>query len=100
MTARTVALRLSAVRTGIAFLLLLLLPGPTGSFSAEEDELVNLARSRTRVLFAGLVSFGSRSIGQVYDRMRQVEHRGRRLTGIVFLLAGIYYSMIYIFEVG
>ncbi|MBI5904785.1 MAG: sulfite exporter TauE/SafE family protein [Deltaproteobacteria bacterium] len=52
------------------------------------------------LLFAGLISFGSRSFGQVYDRMRQVEHWGRRVTGIVFILAGIHYSMIYIFEVG
>ena len=51
------------------------------------------------LLFAGLVAIGSRSIGQVYDRIRQVEHWGRRATGIVFIFIGIYYSLVYIFEV-
>lgn len=51
------------------------------------------------LLFAGLVAFGSRSIGKVYERLREAEHWGRRATGIVFILVGIYYSLVYIFEV-
>lgn len=51
------------------------------------------------LLFAGLVAFGSRHIGQVYDRFRQVEHWGRRATGTVFVVVGIYYSLVYIFEI-
>ena len=51
------------------------------------------------LLFAGLIAFGSRSIGQFYDRMRQVEHWGRRATGTAFVFVGIYYSLVYIFEI-
>jgi cytochrome c biogenesis protein CcdA len=51
------------------------------------------------LLFAGLIAFGSRYIGQVYDRLRQVEFWGRRAMGTVFILVGIYYSLVYIFEV-
>jgi cytochrome c biogenesis protein CcdA len=51
------------------------------------------------LLFAGLVAFGSRSIGTIYERLRQVERWGRQVTGTVFVLVGIYYSLVYIFEV-
>lgn len=51
------------------------------------------------LLFAGLVAFGARVVGQVYERLRQVERWGRRITGMVFVLVGIYYSLVYIFEV-
>lgn len=50
------------------------------------------------LLFAGLVAFGARSVGRVYDRLRQVERWGRRATGAVLILVGIYYSLVYIFE--
>ncbi len=49
-------------------------------------------------LFAGLVALGARSIGKVYDRFRQAERWGRIITGIIFILVGIYYSLVYIFE--
>ncbi|MBI5904787.1 MAG: thioredoxin family protein [Deltaproteobacteria bacterium] len=74
MTARAAALLLSAVRTGIA-ILLLLLPGPAGSTSAEEDELVSLARSRNRVLIA---DFGlgmcrqCKTQSEILDQVRSV----------------------------
>jgi len=51
------------------------------------------------LLFAGLIAFGARFIGKAYDRLRQIERWGRRVTGTVFILVGIYYSLIYIFEV-
>ncbi len=51
------------------------------------------------LLFAGLVAVGARSIGKVYDRLRQVERWGRRVTGAVFILVGIYYTLVYIYEV-
>jgi cytochrome c-type biogenesis protein len=51
------------------------------------------------LLFAGLIAFGARSVGKVYDGLRQVERWGRRVTGTVFILVGIYYSLVYIYEV-
>ncbi len=51
------------------------------------------------LLFAGLLAAGARSLGRVYDGLRRVERWGRRLTGAIFILVGIYYSLVYIFEV-
>lgn len=51
------------------------------------------------LLFAGLVAVGAQSIAKVYERLRRVERWGRRVTGTVFVLVGIYYSLVYIFEV-
>jgi len=51
------------------------------------------------LLFAGLVAFGTRFIGKAYDRLRQIEWWGRRVTGTVFLLVGIYYTLVYIYGV-
>lgn len=49
------------------------------------------------LLFAGMIACGARSIGKVYDRLRQIERWGRRITGTVFILVGIYYSLVHIF---
>ncbi len=51
------------------------------------------------LLFAGCIAFGARFIGKAYDRLRQVEWWGRRVTGTVFILVGIYYSLVYIYGV-
>jgi len=51
------------------------------------------------LLFAALVAFGARFLGNVYDRLRRIEWWGRRVTGAVFILTGIYYTLVHIFEV-
>lgn len=50
------------------------------------------------LLFAGLIAFGARFVGKVYHRLRQIEWWGRRVTGMVFILVGIHYTLVYIFE--
>jgi len=49
--------------------------------------------------FALLIAFGARSLGKAFDRLRQVELWARRITGAIFILAGIYYCLAYIFHV-
>ncbi len=51
------------------------------------------------LLFAGLIAFASGSVGAAYERLARAERWGRRLTGIVFIAVGIYYTLVYIFEV-
>ncbi len=51
------------------------------------------------LLFAGLIAFASRSVGAVFERLTRAERWGRRVTGVVFIAVGIYYVLIYIFEV-
>ena len=49
------------------------------------------------LVFAILIAFGANRIGRAYDRMAAFEFWARRITGIVFIAAGIYYSLTYIF---
>jgi len=49
------------------------------------------------LVFAILLAFGANRIGRAYDRMASFEYWARRITGVVFIAAGIYYSLTYIF---
>jgi cytochrome c biogenesis protein CcdA len=49
--------------------------------------------------FAFLAAFGAGAIGSVFDRVARVELWARRVTGVVFIAVGVYYSLTYIFEV-
>lgn len=51
------------------------------------------------VLFAALIAFSAGSIGKVFDRLTLFEKWARRVTGLVFILVGIYYCLTYIFKV-
>jgi cytochrome c biogenesis protein CcdA len=47
--------------------------------------------------FAGLIAVGTRSVGRIFDRLSRIEIWVRRLTGGIFILVGIYYSLTFIF---
>jgi len=49
-------------------------------------------------VFAILIAMGTRFVGTVFNRLTQFEIWARRLTGVIFILVGIYYSLIYIFK--
>jgi cytochrome c biogenesis protein CcdA len=49
------------------------------------------------LVFAVLIAFGANRIGRAYDRMAAFEYWARRITGTVFIAAGIYYCLTYIF---
>ena len=51
------------------------------------------------IVFAVVIAFGMRSIEAVFRGVTQVELWVRRITGAVFIVAGIYYAAVYIFEV-
>ncbi len=51
------------------------------------------------LVFAIVIAFGANRIGKAYDRMAAFEFWARRITGIVFIAAGIYYSLTYIFGI-
>jgi len=50
------------------------------------------------LVFALLAAVGARYVGKVFDRLIQIESWFRRLTGVIFILVGCYYSLIYIFH--
>ena len=50
-------------------------------------------------VFAVMIAFGARSIGKTYERISLFAKWAKRVTGIVFLLAGLYYILTYWLEV-
>ncbi len=51
------------------------------------------------LLFAFLVASGTGYINNLYYRITRIEFYTKKLTGIIFILIGIYYALAYIFEI-
>lgn len=51
------------------------------------------------LLFSIVISLGARSIGKAFERTKQFEWWARRITGVIFILVGIYLSLTYIFGI-
>jgi len=49
------------------------------------------------LFFALLMVIGTRYVGVAFDRLTIVERWTRRVTGAIFIIVGIYYSVVYIF---
>jgi len=49
------------------------------------------------VAFAVLVAVGTRQMARAFGVLQRVERWARRVTGAVFLLVGVYYTLVYIF---
>lgn len=51
------------------------------------------------LVFALLIAFASQRLGSAFNLLTQIELWVRRITGLNFVLAGIYYSLLYVYEV-
>ncbi len=51
------------------------------------------------LVFAILLAYGAHSIGKLFQRLSQLERWARRITGIVFIVIGIYLSLTNIFGI-
>jgi len=51
------------------------------------------------ILFAGVIGFGARALSSSFQRVAEMERWARRITGVVFILVGLYYTLNYVFEV-
>jgi cytochrome c biogenesis protein CcdA len=51
------------------------------------------------IAFAFLLTFGSRYVGKAFDRLTQVERWVRAGAGVAFILAGLYYSLTYVYGI-
>ncbi|MEW5802824.1 MAG: aromatic aminobenezylarsenical efflux permease ArsG family transporter [bacterium] len=49
--------------------------------------------------FAILIALGTRAVGRAFNMLTRIEWWARRITGVIFIAVGIYYSLIYIFGV-
>jgi cytochrome c biogenesis protein CcdA len=50
------------------------------------------------VVVAILIAVGTKFVGTIFNKLTVFERWARRITGVVFLLVGVYYCLIYIFE--
>jgi cytochrome c-type biogenesis protein len=50
------------------------------------------------LLFALLIAAGTGYINNLYHRITRIEFYTKKVTGIIFILVGIYYALAYIFE--
>ncbi len=50
------------------------------------------------VVFALLIAFASQQLGSAFNRLTQIERAVRLITGVLFVIAGIYYSLLYVYE--
>jgi cytochrome c-type biogenesis protein len=48
--------------------------------------------------FALIIAFGAQSLGRAFNILTVVEKWGRRVTGLIFIVIGIYYCLVYIFH--
>ena len=51
------------------------------------------------LIFATILALSAQSIGKAFNLMTQVEWWARRVTGVLFLVVGFYYSLKFIYEV-
>ncbi|MBN1211304.1 MAG: sulfite exporter TauE/SafE family protein, partial [candidate division Zixibacteria bacterium] len=47
-------------------------------------------------VFAVLIAAGTRFVGKLFNRLTQFERWARRVTAVIFILVGVYYTLIYI----
>jgi cytochrome c-type biogenesis protein len=50
------------------------------------------------IVFALLIAFASRQLGHAFDVLSHIERWVRLITGFIFVLAGVYYSLLYVYE--
>ncbi|MEE8451423.1 MAG: aromatic aminobenezylarsenical efflux permease ArsG family transporter [Thermoguttaceae bacterium] len=61
--------------------------------------LFGLGTALPVVVFAILIAFSTKAVGKAFDRLTQFEWWARRITGAVFLVVGIFFSLKYCFEI-
>jgi threonine/homoserine/homoserine lactone efflux protein len=49
------------------------------------------------IVFASLLASATGSVGRIYHSLTRVEYWARRITGLLFIAAGLYYCLVYIF---
>lgn len=51
------------------------------------------------MVFAILIALGTQAVGKAFNMLTRIEWWARRITGVIFVAVGIYYSLVYIFGV-
>jgi threonine/homoserine/homoserine lactone efflux protein len=51
------------------------------------------------VVFAILIAFSTRAMARAFDRVTEFERWARRVTGVLFVVVGVYFCLTFIFRV-
>ncbi|MHC4193087.1 MAG: aromatic aminobenezylarsenical efflux permease ArsG family transporter [Planctomycetota bacterium] len=51
------------------------------------------------LFFAVLIAFGAQSVGKAFNKLTQLERWIRRITGVIFIVIGIYFCLTHIFGI-
>lgn len=51
------------------------------------------------IVFAFLIALGTQAVGKAFNMLTRIEWWARRITGVIFIAVGIYYSLVYVFGV-
>ena len=51
------------------------------------------------LVFAFLLALGANKVGQVYNKIVSFERWARKITGVIFIVIGIYYCLVYYFRI-
>ena len=51
------------------------------------------------IVFAFVIAVSTRMVGVMFNKLKIIEKWARRITGVVFIAVGIYYTLIYIFGI-
>ena len=92
------ALSFCPVSAGLFFGGLIALSAANGS-RVLLPSLFGMGTALPVIVFAFLIAFGSQYVGRAFNRLTQVEKWVRTITGVVFILAGLYYCLTYIYGV-
>ncbi|MBD3383181.1 MAG: sulfite exporter TauE/SafE family protein [candidate division Zixibacteria bacterium] len=60
--------------------------------------LYGLGTALPVILFAFILGYGTHYLGRMFDKITKIEIWARRFTGLIFIIVGIYYCLIYIFK--
>ncbi len=50
-------------------------------------------------IFAVLIAMGAQWVSKAFKQLVRLEKWARRITGVIFVLVGVHYCLLYIFEV-
>lgn len=89
------ALSFCPVSAALFFTSLVALSAKTGSVFLV-PALFGLGTALPVVVFSIVIAVSAKAVGGAFKRVSQFEWWARRATGVVFILVGIYYSLVYI----
>jgi cytochrome c biogenesis protein CcdA len=61
--------------------------------------LYGIGTSLPVFVFASIMGISTQFVGKAFNKITQFEFWARRITGVVFIAVGIYYSLIYLFKI-